>query len=141
MEDSKEIEKVRLSWAAAWPRRERLGRLFYARLFDRAPETRALFRQDAEAQADKLTRTLDFVVEHLDEPERMAPEMRALARRHVHYGAEPAHYGVLGEALLWALRETLGSDGFDDPTRDAWAQAYADLCALMLAAAAEDEDR
>lgn len=141
MDGSDAIERVRRSWAAVWPRRDRLARLFYGRLFDRAPDARALFRQDAEAQADKLTRSLDFVVAHLGDPERLAAELRPLALRHVHYGAQPAHYGVLGEALLWALRETLGSEDFDEATRDAWAEAYAALCALMLAAAAEAEAR
>jgi nitric oxide dioxygenase len=132
-------EAIRRSWARAWGRRETLGRRFYARLFERAPETRALFRGDPDLQAEKLTRTLGFVVDRLEDLEALALEARALALRHVGYGARAEHYGAMGEALIGALRDTLGPAAFDDATRDAWAAAYALLCALMLDAAAEAE--
>ena len=36
----------------------------------------------------------------LDRIEPMLEHIRALARRHVQYGVEEAHYGRVGEALL-----------------------------------------
>lgn len=132
-------DRIRRSWAEVRAKGGAVGPRFYARLFALAPEARPLFRGDPAFQAEKLTATLSFVVEHLDDEARLRREAAALGRRHRAYEVEAMHYASAGEALLGALRETLGAARFDEATRDAWAAAYAELCAIMLAAAAEED--
>ena len=127
----REIELIRSSWARAAAAPDIAAGLFYARLFRLAPETRPLFRGDMGLQGRKLMQTLGFVVDHLDAPGRLGAETRALGARHVDYGAEPAHYAAVGEALLWTLGETLGP-AFDAETRAAWSAAYTSLTDAML---------
>jgi nitric oxide dioxygenase len=52
----------------------------------------------------------------------------------VAYGAEEAHYAVVGDTLLWTLEQGLG-EAFTPAVRQAWAEAYAALSGAMIAAA------
>lgn len=129
-----QIQKVQTSFASVAPISDEAGRMFYGRLFNIAPEVRALFRGDMDDQAAKLMAMLTVVVSELSDLEKLLPAARDLAQRHVAYGVEPQHYPPVGEALLWTLEQGLG-DAFDEQTRTAWQSAYADLSAEMIAAA------
>lgn len=78
--------------------------------------------------------TLTLVVANIKNLEAVAPTIEALGRRHVGYGAEPAHYEVVGDALLRALAHGLG-DAFTDDVKQAWTAAYGVIQATMLKAA------
>ena len=58
-------------------------------------------------------------------------EVRSLAVRHNRYGAEPAHYTVVGQCLLWTLEKGLG-DKWNDETREAWVAVYGVLSDAMI---------
>ena len=62
------------------------------------------------------------------------PAASALAKRHVSYGAQPAHYPVVGEALLWTLQRGLG-DAWTDDVAAAWTAAYTTLSNFMISEA------
>jgi nitric oxide dioxygenase len=106
--------------------------LFYARLFDLAPETRPLFRGDLDVQGDKLMNMLGVLVARLHEFDTLLPMLEDLGRRHVHYGVEARHYAVLGEALLWLVETRTEACA---ETRSAWLTAYRELTRAMLASA------
>lgn len=110
--------------------------LFYGRLFEIAPETRALFKIDIREQSRKLEDTLRTTIEALDRFEELLPELTELGRRHVHYGVQPYQYEKLRSALLWALGQALGLE-FDRETRAAWDQLLSLISAVMLDAAAQ----
>lgn len=116
--------------------------LFYSRLFELAPQTEALFRYPLGTagmarQGAKLLETLRWAVDYLDRPEQLAPLLSELARRHVAYGAEPAHYDVVGAALLWTLQHGLGNS-FTSEVETAWAALYHDMADVMQRAAYGD---
>ena len=92
--------KVALTEAAAM--------LFYDRLFEIAPQTRAMFPDDMIEQRRKLMAMLAGVVKGLANLEQVLPAAGALAKRHVGYGAKAEHYPVVGAALLWTLGERPG---------------------------------
>jgi len=109
-------------------RPDEFGRVFYATLFDVAPETRALFPDDLTAQRGKLVHELRTLVDtavewrttgHLTE---FVDHAHALGARHDGYGVTAAMYRPVGIALLAALRETV--DGFDDEHDRAWTTLY-----------------
>ena len=109
---------------------------FYKRLFDLAPDTKPLFRNDMAEQGRKLFLTLATVVDALDRLDTIVPVARELAIRHVAYGARERHYAAVGSAMIETLRAGLGPS-FDSATETAWTAAYAVLADTMLSAARE----
>lgn len=132
----RQIALVRDSFALVLPIRQTAATLFYARLFELAPEVRPLFPNDLAAQGAKLMAALGMIVRELDRLDGILPEIEALAVRHVGDGAREGHYAAVGEALIWTLEQGLG-DAFTDDAREAWAVAYATLSGAMIAAACE----
>ena len=88
------------------------------------------------AQKKNLMQTLTVVVKGIDRLDDLVPAVQALGRRHAGYGVRPEHYDLVGAALLWTLGQGLGA-AFTDDVREAWAQAYGTLAAVMIAAAEE----
>eukprot|EP01036_Dinobryon_divergens_P060482 gene60482-80663_t len=96
-----QVALVQTSWQQVLPIRTTAADLFYARLFEVAPEVRSLFHRDVHAQGAMLMAMLDAVVTGLDRLGELLPTVQALARRHTGYGVRPAHYDSVGTALLW----------------------------------------
>ena len=137
-----QVERVQASFAKLAPIADRAAAIFYDRLFETAPEVKALFpdallRDAMEPQRRKLVAALAMVVASLGDIDAITPAVAELATRHVAYGVCPQHYDAVGAALLWALEQGLGSD-FTPVVKDAWAQAYSALSALMIRAAYGD---
>jgi hemoglobin-like flavoprotein len=110
--------------------------LFYGRLFELAPETRALFKIDIREQANKLVETLRTTIDALDKFDELLPVLLELGRKHVEYGVQAYQYEKLRSALLWALGQALGLE-FDAETRAAWDQLLSSISAVMLDGAAQ----
>ncbi len=111
-------------------------RRFYQRVFDLAPETRALFTVDMEVQAGKLAEMLDWIAANVENPKELVPTLHSLGARHEAYGVTPDHYAPVGSALIWMFQETLG-DRFTEEMEDAWLEAYAFLVGEMERGARE----
>jgi hemoglobin-like flavoprotein len=112
--------------------------LFYDHLFTIAPEVRRLFPDDLRQQKTKLIAMLATAVGNLHQIEQIIPAVKELARRHVSYGVRVDHFEPVGEALLWALEQGLGSD-FTSPVKAAWTQAYITLSRAMKDEVAQAE--
>ena len=108
----KQVALVQDSFAKVALTSEAAAMLFYDRLFEIAPQTRAMFPDDMIEQRRKLMAMLAGVVKGLGNLEQVLPAASALAKRHVSYGAKAEHYPVVGAALLWTLEKGLG-DGLD----------------------------
>lgn len=134
MTKSDTILLLRRSWSKAITDRDMMGRLFYAKLFQIAPETESLFKVDMNSQSQKLIATLAFIIDSLDEEEALLSAARDLAIRHVDYDVSPKHYEHVGEALIGTLKELLGAD-FDSETETAWRDTYAGLSNHMVQSA------
>ncbi len=132
--DGRQIELVRASFAQVAPIARDAAAMFYGRLFEIAPNLRALFRGDMEAQGAKLMAMLATAVANLDRLDTIVPAVRALGVRHAGYGVAAADYAPVAEALLWTLAQGLG-DAFTPETREAWVAAYTVLAGQMLEAA------
>jgi nitric oxide dioxygenase len=128
-----EIDLVRASFAAVAPAADDVAATFYARLFEVAPETRAMFAGDLRSQGRKLMTMIGTVVWSLDNLPPLLAVVDSLGRRHAGYGVRDDHYATVGEVLLWTLERGLG-ERFTPATRDAWANAYALLSGRMMAA-------
>jgi hemoglobin-like flavoprotein len=126
-----QVALVQESFAKVAPISETAAVLFYDRLFEIAPSVKAMFPADMTEQRRKLMATLAVVVNGLSNLESILPAASALAKRHVSYGAKPAHYPVVGSALLWTLEQGLG-DAWTSEVAEAWTAAYGTLSGYMI---------
>jgi nitric oxide dioxygenase len=125
---------IKLTFAQVMRDRDRVGRMFYDRLFSIAPEVKPLFRGDIAEQSRKLMDTLALAVGMLRDMPTLVITLEGLARRHVGYGVKDEHYDKVGEALLWTLEKGLG-DAFTAQVRDAWTALYVAVAQIMRDAA------
>ena len=56
-----------------------------------------------------------------------------LGVKHQRYGVKPEMFAVMGDSLVNMLGQILGSS-FDDSTREAWVETYAELSNDMISA-------
>jgi hemoglobin-like flavoprotein len=131
-----QIKLVQTSFAQVAPIAATAADLFYGRLFEIAPQVRAMFPEDISEQEKKLMAMLGTVVAGLDNLDTLMPAVRALGRRHGGYGVKAQHYAPVGAALLWTLEKGLGA-AFTPDVKDAWATAYIVLSTTMIDAANE----
>lgn len=131
-----QVKLVQDSFQKVAPIATQAGDMFYARLFEIAPEVRPMFPSDITAQRDKLLQMLTTAVSNLHQVEIIIPAVQDLGKRHVGYGVKDAHYDKVGEALIWTLKKGLG-DSFTPPVKTAWAETYGTLAGVMKTAAAE----
>lgn len=111
-----------------------LTREFYGCLFEMVPELRAMFPQDLSVQSDRLLRALLAAVDALDDPARLAPQLRAWGARHAQvYGVTDGMYAYVGHALVRALRKVIGDA--DTSVGSAWIAVYQWLATTMIAGA------
>ena len=126
-----QVAVVQQSFAKVAPIADRAAVMFYDRLFEVAPQVKAMFPADMAEQRQKLMATLGVVVNGLSNLESVLPAASALAKRHVAFGAKPEHYPVVGSALLWTLERGLG-DAWTKEVADAWTAAYGTLSGHMI---------
>ena len=130
------------SWRLVVPIADTAADLFYKRLFELRPDYRRLFPDEMSGQKRKLVKMLAFIVKSLDWfedqwREDVAPNedlmlvVLAMGRRHTAlYGIPDESYGVVGEALIWALDYGLG-DAFTPHVKGAWIRLYTYLATAM----------
>ena len=123
--------RVRSSWPSVSAAAETLAGRFYVHLFAIDRTAAELFaKTDMTAQRAKLMLSLAALVAALDEPSRLFDTLGGLAKRHARYGVQLRHFDSVGDALLWALADTLGPR-FTPELRAAWAEAYALIASVM----------
>ena len=129
-----QVQLVQQSFSKVAPIADQAAVLFYDRLFEVAPQVKAMFPADLTEQRKKLMATLAVVVNGLGNLQSVLPAASALATRHVAYGAKAEHYPVVGAALLWTLERGL-ADAWTPEVADAWTAAYGTLSGFMIAEA------
>jgi nitric oxide dioxygenase len=130
------IIQVQQSFKQVVPIADKVGPMFYARLFETQPSLRPMFAEDIQPQARKLVQMLALVVNSLHKLDAILPAVDDLARRHKSYGVVDAHYPVVGETLIWTLEQGLG-DAFTPQVKNAWTTAFDALSSMMITATKE----
>lgn len=130
-----QIRLVRDSFDQAVARREDLAEFFYACLFDLSPGMKSLFKGDIASQAQSFMEMIAVVVNGMTTKQAISPALEMLGTSHRGIDIETAHYAPFGQALIWSLAQTLGSQ-FTPETRQAWEDWY-ELVAQTMAAASK----
>ena len=110
-----------------------VGDLVYSKLFADNPALRKMFPKNMEEQHKKLIDMLSAIIMRLDNLEVLNDYIVAMAQRHVQYGVKPAHYKLVGSALLWTLEKGLGKD-WNEEIKLAWQTCYNLLANTMIVA-------
>jgi methyl-accepting chemotaxis protein len=130
-----QIQAVRASFEPLVPMAEQVAEAFYARLFERDPALRPLFRGNPREQGERLMQMIAAAVALLDRPAALEPVLLQLGVRHAGYGVQPAHYDTVGAALLDTLEAGLGA-AFTPELREAWTAMYTLVATTMQRGAA-----
>lgn len=128
-------ENVRLiqeSYRLFEPASDLVASLFFQRLLEVAPEVRPMLLGDMEEQRKQLLISLGLAVAALDRFNDIIPSLMLLGAKYRAIGVEPYHYGGVGEALLWTLKQSLGSN-WSPELEDAWTA----LCTVVAEAMTE----
>lgn len=120
----RELAAIRRSFELAEAAREfDRSPLFYQHFFRRAPEKRAMFRDDLAGQGMKFMGTLRTLVGGLSEPATVDTTLKPLAQGHAALGVAPADFEPMREALIDTFRDVLGEE-FTPEMEAAWRAAF-----------------
>ncbi len=130
-----QITLIQDSFAKVVPIKDAAAEIFYADLFETAPEVKPYFaNSDMKEQGSKLMATLGVVVNGLRDLDKIVPVAQQLAVKHVDYGVKAEDYDKVGASLLRTLEKGLG-DAFTADVKEAWTTAYGTLSSVMKDAA------
>lgn len=110
---------------------------FYARLFVRHPQIRAMFPLGMSAHREHVFGALARIVWSMDSPAALASYAGQLGRDHRKFGVKDKHYEALFGALLGTVRYFSG-DAWTASTQEAWEAVFSSVTSVMQAAAAAD---
>lgn len=141
--DARTVALVRTTFKAVAAQHdgpERLTRSFYSVLFTDYPETRDFFPAAMETQRDRLVRALAYVIDRLEDADRLLPFLAQLGRDHRKYGTTDEHYVAVGNSLLKAMRNFAGSELWTDDVETAWDVAVGNIASAMIGGAKADRN-
>lgn len=125
------VKLLRGSFDLVVERSPNLTHRFYEILFERYPQTVAMFPEGRRTrQEGMLTEALVAVMDHLEDAPWLTNTLHALGAKHVAYGVTDEMYGWVGDALLRTLAEVCGND-WSPETEAAWAAAFGAIASLM----------
>lgn len=126
------LHALETSFDLVAPRGDELMDEFYGRLFAAAPAVIPLFAgTDLKKQKAMLLATLVLLRKSLRDLDAIVPKLHELGARHIAYGAEPAHYPVVGEVLIASMAAVAGP-AWTDEYEAAWGEAFDVVAGAMI---------
>jgi len=107
---------------------------FYKRMFEAHPELKNVFNmahQEQGQQQQALARAVYAYAENIEDPGSLAAVLQNIANKHASLGVRAEQYPIVGEHLLGAIKEVLGSAATDEII-SAWTQAYGNLADILI---------
>jgi len=124
-EQSKEI--VKSTAPVLKENSDKIGKRFYEKLFSKAPELYNIFNQTNQErgiQQEALAYSVYAAGENIDQLDNLKELISRVTEKHAALGVKAEQYPVVGETLLEAVRDVLGSDVATDEVIGAWEKAY-----------------
>ncbi len=130
-----QIAILRHSMVRLIPACEHVSENFYSKLFEGHPELRPLFSEDIEPQKEKLILMLATAIDLLVTPEEFQQACSEHGRRHVKYGALPAHYPIVAQLTISEIGAA-ANPPLSTEEQEAWALLLHLVVTHMLVGAA-----
>ena len=121
---------VQTSYSLIEPAGDLVATLFFRRLIGIEPRLRPMLAGGMDEQRRQLLSALALAVASLDRFGQIVPALQQLGANYRGLGIEEFHYGAVGEALLWTLKQSLGAHWSSD-IEDAWAAAFTAIAETM----------
>eukprot|EP00929_Paragymnodinium_shiwhaense_P053531 TRINITY_DN2679_c0_g1_i6.p1 TRINITY_DN2679_c0_g1~~TRINITY_DN2679_c0_g1_i6.p1 ORF type:complete len:170 (+),score=52.50 TRINITY_DN2679_c0_g1_i6:86-595(+) len=147
--DARDIELVQQTFGyVSQLGADTVGKVIFMKIFKKAPGALQLFSfksdgldpvvlfrlgSPATAHAVKVVSTVGTAVSLLNSLDVLVPVLQALGLKHHTLGVVPAHYDVVGEAIIEALQVALG-EKFTEPVKNAWLKVYTTIKTVMTEA-------
>ncbi len=132
-----DVNIIRQSFEKAKPIAGEVMNKFYENLWTDYPQSKALFdAADMEKQKKALTASLVYVVDHLDQTEKLVKYLKGLGARHNNYGTLDEHYDWVGGSLLKTF-EFFFKSAWTDELKQQWTEAYGIIAQTMKDGAKE----
>jgi len=108
--------------------------LFYKTVLEENPSLHNIFNQTNQEnnhQAQALAGALYAYASHIDDLGVLSPTVEKICQKHISLYIQPEHYAIVGEGLLRAMGEVLGS-ALTPEILEAWTAAYWQLANIMI---------
>lgn len=118
-----------------------ITKTMYKKMLSENSEVKALFNpthqvelpgEERARQPWSLACAVHAYAAHVDDLGALTEAVERIAQKHVSLQVLPEHYPVVGEHLLWAIKEVLG-DGATPEVMKAWGEAYGFLADIFIA--------
>jgi len=126
-----QIQLVRLTLAQATNDPVSLGQQFYRRLFILAPDLRARFDGDIDAESLKLKDALTLAFGALSDMPFLVATLEVMAQRGVVRGLSEKHCRAIAQSLLWAVERRVGTAAFTPQVCNAWIALLAVVVSIL----------
>lgn len=113
---------------------DEFARIFYDKVFEKAPRVKTLFRINMTDQGRLLTHMLGGIVYSLSRPKHLETGLARLGANHTHYGVKPEYYPIVKDAMMETIDEVLGENK-TDKSIEAWSSALDFVIDTMKASA------
>lgn len=100
--------------------------VFYKNMLGEHPELLNVFNKTNQTQGRQktaLATTILAAAKNIENLEALLPQIKQIGHKHRALNIRPAHYPIVGNHLLRAIKEVLGEAATDDII-DAWGAAY-----------------
>ncbi len=131
---SEHVRLLQESYRLFEPASDLVATLFFLRLQEIAPEVQPMMQGDMNEQRKQLLIAIGLTVASLERFDDIVPSLKLLGSKYRAIGVEPYHYGGVGEALLWTLKQSLASN-WSPELEDAWTA----LCTVVAEAMTEGD--
>ncbi len=106
----------------------------YEIMFHNHPDIKKQFDMSAQAngsQPIKLATAIYGYASQIDRLSALTSMVETIAQRHVQTSVQPEQYLIVGESLLQAMREVLGTEATEEVIA-AWTEAYQALSEVFI---------
>ena len=107
--------------------------LVYRILLNRYPVYKNIFPKELETVRDHMTDTINYLVQHLEYPEKMKAVFDCLGAKHQQLGIKPEMFPHMVECKVEALREFFGGTLSQDDLKQ-WEKVMSFLANSILQA-------
>lgn len=129
---SKELELIRSTYTSMATDPEAFASAFRRRLVDLDPGLRHIIPAIDRRGATRMVETIGAILSGLDESACASAKAQTAALRLRWAGIQPRHFSAIGQALIGALADRLGTALTED-ARVAWSSAYVLLAEALMA--------